>query len=210
MDMQRDVTDQVLDVASKRAKCCIAPVPVANRWTIAYRPSAASFFLLLCSGAMFLLMAVIRQLRIKDSILYEQVLRLPSARESMEKFFPKKREKHLPKSNVGECLQATVALRLLLFVLGGAGGLSKWRKKNRAKLRLLRNFRSFKQTVDENPNIDIARMMKIPSSTLNRILAKWKTLESACNDENLSNRKQIQGGKFPELLLITFSLRQIE
>ncbi|KRZ10762.1 hypothetical protein T11_2956 [Trichinella zimbabwensis] len=66
------------------------------------------------------------------------------------------------------------------------------------------------QTVDENPNIDIARMMKIPSSTLNRILAKWKTLESACNDENLSSRKQIQGGKFPELLLITFSLRQIE
>ncbi|KRZ13765.1 hypothetical protein T11_7816 [Trichinella zimbabwensis] len=66
------------------------------------------------------------------------------------------------------------------------------------------------QTVDENPNIDIARMMKIPSSTLNRILAKWKTLESACNDENLSSRKQIQGGKFPELLLITFSLKQIE
>ncbi|KRZ14230.1 hypothetical protein T11_14408 [Trichinella zimbabwensis] len=60
MDMQRDVTDQVLDVASKRAKCCIAPVPMANRWTIAYRPSAASFFLLLCSGAMVLLMAVIR------------------------------------------------------------------------------------------------------------------------------------------------------
>ncbi|KRY63093.1 hypothetical protein T11_3750, partial [Trichinella zimbabwensis] len=28
------------------------------------------------------------------------------------------------------------------------------------------------QTLDENPNnIDIARMMKIPSSTLNRILA---------------------------------------
>ncbi|KRZ65881.1 Major centromere autoantigen B [Trichinella papuae] len=51
------------------------------------------------------------------------------------------------------------------------------------------------QTVDENPNmkrIDIARMMKIPSSTLNRILAKRKILKSACNDGNSSSRKQIQ------------------
>ncbi|KRY76725.1 hypothetical protein T4A_4940 [Trichinella pseudospiralis] len=64
-------------------------------------------------------------------------------------------------------------------------------KKNGAKLRLLRNFRSFKR-LDENPNmkrIDIARMMKIPSSTLNTILAKRTTLESACNDGNSSTRK---------------------
>ncbi|KRX19649.1 Tigger transposable element-derived protein 4 [Trichinella nelsoni] len=58
------------------------------------------------------------------------------------------------------------------------------------------------QTVDENPNmkrIDIARMMKIPSSTLNTILAKRKTLESACNDGNSSTRKRIQSGNFAEL-----------
>ncbi|KRZ77292.1 Major centromere autoantigen B [Trichinella papuae] len=58
------------------------------------------------------------------------------------------------------------------------------------------------QTVDENPNmkrIDIARMMKIPSSTFKRILAKWKTLESACNDGNSSTRKRIQSGNFAEL-----------
>ncbi|KRZ11544.1 Major centromere autoantigen B [Trichinella zimbabwensis] len=58
------------------------------------------------------------------------------------------------------------------------------------------------QTVDENPNmkrIGIARMMKIPSSTLKTILAKRKTLESACNDGNLSTRKRIRSGNFAEL-----------
>ncbi|KRX72758.1 Tigger transposable element-derived protein 6 [Trichinella sp. T6] len=58
------------------------------------------------------------------------------------------------------------------------------------------------QTVDENPNmkrIDIARMMKIPSSTLNTILAKRTTLESACNDGNSSTRKRIRSGNFAEL-----------
>ncbi|OUC40836.1 DDE superfamily endonuclease [Trichinella nativa] len=56
--------------------------------------------------------------------------------------------------------------------------------------------------VDENPNmkrIDIARMMKIPSSTLNTILAKRTTLESACNDGNSSTRKRIRSGNFAEL-----------
>ncbi|KRZ08517.1 hypothetical protein T11_6304 [Trichinella zimbabwensis] len=51
------------------------------------------------------------------------------------------------------------------------------------------------QTVDENltmKRIDIERIMKTPSSTLNTILAKRKTLESACNDGNSSSRKQIQ------------------
>ncbi|KRZ93323.1 Major centromere autoantigen B [Trichinella sp. T8] len=58
------------------------------------------------------------------------------------------------------------------------------------------------QTVDENPNmkrIDIARMMNIPSSTLNTILAKRTTLESACNDGNSSTRKRIRSGNFAEL-----------
>ncbi|KAL1236707.1 Major centromere autoantigen [Trichinella pseudospiralis] len=74
-------------------------------------------------------------------------------------------------------------------------------KKNGAKLQLLRNFRSFKR-LDENPNmkrIGIMRMMKIPSSTLNTILAKRTTLESACNDGNSSTRKQIRSGNFSEL-----------
>ncbi|KRZ20228.1 hypothetical protein T4B_12587 [Trichinella pseudospiralis] len=74
-------------------------------------------------------------------------------------------------------------------------------KKNGAKLQLLRNFRSFKR-LDENPNmkrIGITRMMKIPSSTLNTILAKRTTLESACNDGNSSTRKQIRSGNFSEL-----------
>ncbi|KRY93488.1 hypothetical protein T4D_489 [Trichinella pseudospiralis] len=35
------------------------------------------------------------------------------------------------------------------------------------------------------------------------------TLESACNDGNSSSRKQIQARKFLELLLISFSLKQI-
>ncbi|KRZ30998.1 hypothetical protein T4C_3699 [Trichinella pseudospiralis] len=73
--------------------------------------------------------------------------------------------------------------------------------ENGAKLQLLRNFRSFKR-LDENPNmkrIGITRMMKIPSSTLNTILAKRTTLESACNDGNSSTRKQIRSGNFSEL-----------
>ncbi|KRX86388.1 hypothetical protein T4E_3294 [Trichinella pseudospiralis] len=95
---------------------------------------------------------------------------------------------------------------LLLFVLGGAGCSEfNWlfvsENENGAKLQLLRNFRSFKR-LDENPNmkrIGIARMMKIPSSTLNTILAKRTTLESACNDGNSSTRKQIRSGNFSEL-----------
>ncbi|KRY81657.1 hypothetical protein T4D_1238 [Trichinella pseudospiralis] len=73
--------------------------------------------------------------------------------------------------------------------------------ENGAKLQLLRNFRSFKR-LDENPNmkrIGIARMMKIPSSTLNTILAKRTTLESACNDGNSSTQKQIRSGNFSKL-----------
>ncbi|KRX32601.1 hypothetical protein T05_14359, partial [Trichinella murrelli] len=38
--------------------------------------------------------------------------------------------------------------------------------------------------------------LKIPSSTLNAILAKRKFLESACNDGNSSTRKRIQSGNF--------------
>ncbi|KRY04222.1 hypothetical protein T12_5426, partial [Trichinella patagoniensis] len=82
-------------------------------------------------------------------------------------------------------LQASVALCLLLFVLGGAGC-----SKFTSKLSIVPNDRVFKmekkewrqittaqklqiiQTVDENPNmkrIDIARMMKIPSSRLSTV-----------------------------------------
>ncbi|KRY72690.1 hypothetical protein T4B_13585 [Trichinella pseudospiralis] len=41
-------------------------------------------------------------------------------------------------------------------------------------------------------HINIARMMKIPSSPLNTFLAKNDTVESACNDGNSSSGKQIQ------------------
>ncbi|KRY03834.1 hypothetical protein T12_12046, partial [Trichinella patagoniensis] len=96
-------------------------------------------------------------------------------------------------------LQASVALCLLLFVLGGAGcskfnwlfvttEFLKWRKKNGAKLRLLRNFKSFKrliQTVTNMKRIDIARMMKIPSS---RLSAVRRYVCSFNVDENVVNQ----------------------
>ncbi|KRZ24401.1 hypothetical protein T4B_9490 [Trichinella pseudospiralis] len=86
---------------------------------------------------------------------------------------------------MGECRQGTVAFRLLLFVLGSAGGthnqiatgLSKWIKKEPHKITTAQKPQII-QSVDKNLNMklsDIEQMMKTLSSTLNTILEKRKT-----------------------------------